>query len=53
MYDWHALYALVISNATAAIRDGIRQAPTEQQRDLWFAMLERLAMIERMEEGNA
>jgi len=43
-------YAKTIDVATAWVREGMRQAPNAEQRDMWIAMLERLACIEAMEE---
>lgn len=43
-------YETAINEAWAAVRKGMRKAPTDEQRDMWKAMLERLACIEEMEE---
>ncbi len=42
-------YAEAIKGATVALAKGMRKAPTAEQRDMWKAMLERLACIEAMD----
>lgn len=45
-------YTDTINETTALIREGMRQSPNAEQREMWIAMLERLACIEAMEGGN-